>query len=330
MSRVLRAFTSTTALAVAAALIPATAGVATAATGTITPTAERSSAPVSVTAPAGVELGETSVHSTDFVDVEATPSARTSGSARATTWPVGGGRVDLVNHTGTATGTLAQQLSSAKLRFYRARGGVIEGSVRLRGTPTAETPSVVVLAFGRKTSAGGCSSPAGANIRFRSTRQGSETNPVYRGSAISVRPFRAPAAATASWNCAFAQTRSGTTAGATIYDELAGNVSLFRQKPILTIRVAERTISSQSFTTVPVTIANSSSTVATAYNTRLGVTAKGLSYRFDPAVGSIRPGDSRKGSIKLKYTSRYSGYFIITVRSGDYVKKVKYTVTPVR
>lgn len=319
MSRALRLLSTSTALAVAAALIPLTAGSATASTRD-----ERSPEPAS-RASTGVVIRDTAVSSAAFVPV----GAGSQTPARATTWPVGGGRADLTHHTGTATGAPAQRLVSAKLRFYRAHGGVMEALVKLGGTPSASTPAAVLLAFG-KVSADGqvCNSPEGANIAFTNTDTDTRNNPEYRGSAIKVQPFQFPAARTASWNCAFAQSATDGSF-TTLYDALAGPVALFRQKPILSIRVGSRTISSRSFTTVPVVIANSSDTVATAYNTRLKVTASGLSYRFNPDVGTIRPGSSRRGSIQLKYTSRYTSYFVITVRSGDYVRKVKYTVRPV-
>lgn len=322
MSRALRLLATSTALAVSAALIPLAAGSATAAVGEdrTEPTSR-----VSGSDPVGVTVGD-AVSSTAFVPLEAT-------AARATTWPVGSGRADLTQHTtGTPTGAAAQRLVSAKLRFYRARGGVFEGSVRLAAVPDASTSSEVLLAFGRLNSAQTvCNSPDGGNIFFTSIDDApSADNPVYQGANVRVMPVSFPAAARGVFNCAFAKTAPDSASFPTPYDSLGGNVTLVRQKPILSIRISNRTISSRAFTTIPVVITNSATTVATAYNTRLGVTARGLSYRFNPAVGTIAPGASRRGSIQLKYTTRYTGYFIIAVRSGDYVRRVKYTVSPVR
>ncbi|MFB9313267.1 hypothetical protein [Nocardioides plantarum] len=323
MSRALRLLATSTALVVAATLVPLTAGSATAAsTNTAATDTGRSPQPAPGAA-SGVVIRDTAVSSTAFVPVRQT--------AARTTWPVGGGRADLTQHTVTATGAAAQQLSSARLRFYRAHGGVMEAAVKLRAAPDASTPATLLLAFGKVNSTGTtCISAAGSNVALTSTDTDSQDNPVYRGSSIRVRPFRFPAAKSAAWNCAFVQSAADATFTPPLYDDLAGPSVLFRQTPILSIRVSNRRISSRSFTTVPIAIANSSDTVATATNTRLKVTATGLSYRFNPAVGTIKPGYQRKGSISLKYTSRYTGYFVITVRTGDYVKKVKYTVTPVR
>ncbi|WP_148613711.1 hypothetical protein [Nocardioides rubriscoriae] len=316
MPRSLRALTTSTALVVTAALLPLSAGPASAARTDPSP----EPAPRAAT---GITIRDTAVASPVFVPVAPT-------SSRATTWPIGGGSTNLVGPSGTATGAPAQQLSRVQMRHYRVYGGVLAGVVDLVAAPDASTPSWVLVAFGNVSADGTmCESPAGSNIAFTSTDTDTVNNPVYDGARIQIKPFQFPTARTATWNCAFADTATDSTF-ATPYDSLAGPASLFRQKPDLKIVVKGRKLKRYGFTRIPVVIKNSSDTIATAPRVRLKVRTRGVAVRYNPRVGTIRPGTAKRGSIRIKDTRPGKGFVTLIVTSKDYRRKVRLVVREVR
>jgi hypothetical protein len=320
MSRPFRLLALSTVLAVSASLLPI-AGAAGAA-----PPAARPSPRPAAGAASGITVGTTTVSSDVFVPVG--PAA-----PRAARWPIGGGGADLTAHTVTPTGQPAQRLAAVQMRHYRVYGGVMEARVRLGGTPDASTSAYVLLAFGRLDAARTtCSSPAGSNIAFTSTdTDTTSANPVYRGSTIEVQPVRLAAARRATWNCAFARTASDTSfVPPAQYDGLAGAAALFRQKPLLSIRVKGRRLKAHGYTRVPVIIRNSSDTVATAPRVRLRVRTRGVAVRYNARVGTIRPGRAARGAIFVKDTRRGTGYVTLIVSSKDYRRKVTVKVREVR
>lgn len=315
----LRLLGAGTALVVAGALAPGTASPAAAEPPVGQPAARAAS---------GITVGDTALSSDSFTTLDAGRSIA-AGSPRAQ-WPIGGGTADLTTHVDTATDVAARKFSRVRMAHYRAYGGVMEAEVRLQAAPTADSRSIVRLAFGRLNSDGTlCNSPTGGNISFSSIDTDNQNNPVYRGAAITVRPFRFPAARRASWNCAFAQTLdpADTTEK---YDSVVGRSPLFRQTPVLSIKVKGRKLDRRGYTRVPIIIRNSAGTVATAPNVRLSWRTKGVVVRARKKVGKIRPGTAKKGFFLVKDRARGNGRITFTVRSRNYTRRLTVTVREVR
>lgn len=322
----LRLLALSTASVVGAAILPVVA----------VPAASADDAPVTAprsAADAGIVVGETAVSSRSFVRL-AQPSAQPSTqpserhSPRPAKWPIGGGRATLTTHPVAPTGGPSQQFTRVQMAHYRAFGGVMEARIQLAAAPDPAVPSWLVLAWGRLNSTRTqCLSPAGSNIGFTATDTDTQDNPVYRGARIDVRAFEFPAARRATWNCAFAQSRSSAASDATLYDSVTGRAGLFRQKPLLSVRVKGRKLKRRGFTRVPVIIRNGQGTVATAPKVRLKVKTRGVAVRYNPRVGTIKPGGVRRGAIFVKDVRPGKGWVTLIVTSRN--ARVKLTL-PVR
>ncbi|MCW2813546.1 MAG: hypothetical protein JWN84_1001 [Nocardioides sp.] len=319
MRRTPRLLASSTALAVTASLLLLVPGTATAADdrGSLEPTARSGD---------GITVVDGAASSRDFVRLGASAPA-----GRASTWPIGGGRATLTGTTVPApTAAPAQQLVGARMAHYRVYGGVMEGVVSLAAAPDPADPAthaLIVMRWGT-ISDSTCSSPEGGAIAFSNTDTDTVSNPVYAGDRITVKPTRLPAARTARWNCAFVDSRS--LDGATLNDDLIGRASLFRQKPDLSIRVKGRELRARGFTRIPVIIKNSRDTVATAPRVRLTVIGRGVAVRYNPRVGTIKPGTTRRGAIFVKDTRRGIGYVTLKLRTKTLRLKLRVAVREVR
>lgn len=311
MSRLsLRLLGATTAVAVAVALAPGLPS----ASAAEPPTPK----PATAAAPDGITIGDTAVSSTSFTTLTAKPAARPA------TWPIGGGAANLTVHPDPPTGAPAQQrFARVQMWHYRAYGGVTRAVVDMAAAPTPATRTAILLAFGR-ISGTQCVSAAGHNYNFSSTDVDNQNNPVYSGRRITVRPFRFAAARTATWNCAFAQ--SVRISDGVKLDSVAGGSSLFRQTPLLSIRVKGRTLKRRGYTKVPVIIRNSPATIATAPNVRISWKAKGVRVRGKKKVGTIRPGTGKRGAIYVKDVRRGNGKIKLTVKSRTYSRSLTVTV----
>ena len=316
--RLHRSLAPATALAVTASLlllVPATATADDSAS--LEPTARSGD---------GITVVDGTASSRDFVRLGAE-----APSGRASTWPIGGGRATLTGTTiPSPTAPPAQQLVGARMAHYRVYGGVMEGVVSLAAAPDPADPatqSVILMRWGT-ISGTTCMSPDGGGVAFTNTDTDTVSNPVYAGDRITVKPTRLPAARTATWNCAFVDSRSMD--GATLHDDLIGRSSLFRQKPDLSIRVKGRQLRARGFTRVPVIIKNSRDTVATAPRVRLTVIGRGVAVRYNPRVGTIKPGTTRRGAIFVKDTRRGIGYVTLKLRSKTLRLKLRVAVREVR
>lgn len=325
MSRPLRLVALTTALLVTAALVPATASAESRIAPASTSSAERPAAPSG-----GITVLDTAATSTSFSRIA--PTGRTAGrsatttSQKAATWPIGGGRASLSVHAVTATGSASQQLSRVQMAHFRPYGGVMQATVDLLAAPDPTNPatlSYILLRWGYLTAdQATCSSPSGAGVAFSNTDTDTQSNPVYNGSRITVKPFQYPLARTATYNCAFADSNSAPDGTGTLYDSVINRATLFRQKPILTIKVKGRDLKARGYTRIPVRIINSRGTVATAPKIRLRVKARGLKVRYNPRVGTIRPGASKKGAIYVKDNGRGLGKATLVLTSKNYTKRL--------
>ena len=333
MSRRLHLLTSSTALAVTAALLPLSAGPASAA-----PTREAytsSSSRAAQSAPLvrtdGLTVTTDAASSRRFTPIAA-PTARAGSAARAASWPVGGGRATLTTHPAAASGQPAQQLRGARLTHRRTYGGTIEGVVDLAAAPTPGDPAtaaVIAVRYGTVSPENMCVSPPDNGISFTNTDTDTQDNPVYAGTRITIKRSLFPAARTASWNCAFVDSLAND-GSATRYDSVVGQVTAFRQKPDLVINVRGRRLRGSGFTRIPVTIKNTRDTVATAPNVRLSVKSRGVAVRVNKRVGTIKPGSARRGAIFVKDTARGKGFITLTATSRDYRRSVRLVVRPVR
>lgn len=323
MPRFLPLLTSATALAVTAALVPFTGASASAA-------ADPSPRPVPG-ASSAITISDTAASSRSFTRLAGPAGGDTS--ARAATWPIGGGRTGTMTRSNVESplGTLPQQITAASLSFYRVYGGVIEGTIDLGGRLVVGDPAThsVIVAYLGNISAGACYSPAGSSISIDNyDNDPAASNPVYNGTRITVRPTKFPAARTASYDCAFVQSKS-LTDGST-YDGVEGAATLFRQKPILTISAKGKRLQPRGFTRVPIKVCNSADTVATAPKVRMKARTKKVAIRFNPRIGTIKPGTCKKGPIFVRKTARGVGKVTLIVSSKNYRVKETFTVRPVR
>ncbi len=254
-----------------------------------------------------------------------TTSPLPAGSAPRTTdssWPVGSRTGVLARKEGaTPTGPPTRQLKAVRVAQKRAPS-TIQATIRLVEAPSRDSNSRIRVAFGtiaEEKDGPVCQTEEGAYVdihTFDVEGTGTSGNPAYEGRKITIKPAHLAAAHDAPWSCAFATVLNSDTS--TVYDSFSGALTDRIQKPRLTFVVPSRKLRPSGYTRIPIKIFNSDSTIATAPRVRLKWRTRGVSLRADAKVGTIKPGNFRKGYFHLKRTRRGPGTIVFTAVSRDY------------
>ncbi len=325
MSRPLRALALSTALALVVTAAPVAAFAA--------PTDDLSAAPSRADAAPSREVGPAtpfpSLSAGSFSAPATTASGRTASRTARTEravakhWPVRLRTGRATHRLATPSGDPSQNIVSAKMVQDRLTGRLY-ADVVLAGTPTAATDSRLRVGFGRyvtDTAGTYCSSPGGAYVDVSS----------YGASEGAQAKYYVPldAMKTGTFNCALAGVLS--LDGATTYDLVqADTLTEARQRPLLEFRFKGKRLKPRGYTRVPIRIVNRAATVATAPKVRLIIKTRGVSVRYNPRVGTIKPGQAKRGVIFVKDTRRGVGKVTLIAKSREYRKKVTVKVREVR
>lgn len=263
------------------------------------------------------------------VAVRATPAARTAArtDARAVgkQWPVRTRTGDATYHPVTPSGDLSQRFTrvvAVQDRLY----GTLTATVVLQGTPTEATDSRLRTGFGVLRTVDGaltCAAVEGGTAPdVHSWVEGTTSTFRYR------QPISAGRSTTA-FNCMYALMISPD--GTTLYDAVTdANLAEARQKPILGFKIPGKRLNRSGFTRFPIRILNSAATVATAPRVRLTIRSRGAAVRYNPRVGTIKPGQGKKGAFFIKKTRAGVVPVTFIVRSKDYQRKIVLKIRPVR
>ncbi|MEO9323089.1 hypothetical protein ABFT23_06330 [Nocardioides sp. C4-1] len=324
MPRPSRLLALTTAIALSFTAVPGTASAQPATAGSESAASSAASSATSLRAARSADL--TAGHqrvapsSTTSLSVPlgAGASARTLAPAperkRTKRWPVRLRGAVATAHYGTPSGEAQFQIASAQIRIDRGTNNLYVDAA-LRATPT--TPVYLVAGFGRVQN-GFCASPAGANLKLRTTDYAN-------GNRIRVFGAR-PQATALGWNCVIAVTLQTETS---YYDVVqAARINNVRQKPSFGVVVRRASLTSARYKKVRYSISNSRQTIATAPNVRLKVKTRGpVAVRYKKKLGSLKPGQRKNRSIQVRLTGRGNGKIIYIFSSRDYKVRL---VTKVR
>jgi hypothetical protein len=255
--------------------------------------------------------------------VAARGEARADERRVARHWPVRLRVGDATYHPVTPSGDLSQRFVRVRMTQDRLYG-VMRVDATLQGAPTEATNARLRVGFGRIS--GTTCVPTARSVDIDRNSWGAP--PVYQGARIRYA-VALPGARTEAYNCGFAALISGD--GSTTYDAVTdGRLVEHRQKPILQFRFKGKRLAPGRFTRVPIRIVNTRYTVATAPRVRLRIKTRGVAVRYNRKVGTIKPGQGRKGAIFVKKTGRGTGWVTMIAISKDYRKKIRVPVRPVR
>jgi hypothetical protein len=259
--------------------------------------------------------------------LEATAAPATSARKKHQ-WPIRSRTGTLTTHPVTPQGDLSQNFESVKVIQDRLKGRMV-AVVVLQAAPTEATDARLRVGFGKvaETEEGAfCQSTSGS---VAGDVHSYGTSGAYDGDTITYGAQLA-GAKTQAWNCAFAQMISPD--GATLYDAVTkSGLRERRQKPILSIKVPDKRLERSGFTKVPIKIKNSKQTIAKAPKVKLSWKTKGAVVKARKKVGTIKPGNGKKGQFLVRSNRRdRTGSIKFTVKSKNYKRSVKLKIRPIK